>query len=479
VPVVCTVLGMACGGDGSEPAAPRSSGQILVSASITGVDLPVTYSVRVADRTVSALRSSGALVTPLAPGNYSVRLSVPANCRIDGDNPRAVTVRSGQTAKLVFSVTCLASTGALRVTTVTTGADLDPDGYQLRIDGQTVDGTRYVKDWATRPNEMQILSAISIGETHVALRGLAVNCDPAGEMQRSVAVTPTDTVSVAFGITCAPDTAQIAYVVGMAPGILHVYVGTATGTRVRRLTADDASDEDPAWSPDGKKLAITTDRDGNREIYVVDADGSNAVRLTNDPDADYEPAWSRDGTRIAFVSERTGTPQIFSMNADGSNPMRLTTTSTRETDPAWSPDGRIAFSSERDGKPTIYVMNGDGSGPPRLTIVGGRQPAWSPDGTMLAYSGPYCAFNYCYPAIFIWSSSVPGAPLDLQPGERPSWSPDGRKLAYGGLECDFSYDYDYNITGTISCEPAAVRIGRLDQREVTGLARGSHPAWRP
>jgi hypothetical protein len=116
---------------------------------MAGVDVPVAYSVLVAGQVVSGTRASGAAVSGLAPGNYILTLSVLRNCRVDGDNTRAVTVLEGQTAELTFAITCVAATGALRVKAVTTGVDLDPDGYQLSIDGYTVDGSPYTRDWAT------------------------------------------------------------------------------------------------------------------------------------------------------------------------------------------------------------------------------------------------------------------------------------------------------------------------------------------
>jgi Tol biopolymer transport system component len=66
----------------------------------------------------------------------------------------------------------------------------------------------------------------------------------------------------------------------------------ADGTSVTRLTVNPTDDYDPAWSPDGKRLAFGSERDGNPEIYVMNADGTDVTRLTNNPAVDYQPAWS-------------------------------------------------------------------------------------------------------------------------------------------------------------------------------------------
>jgi TolB protein len=67
----------------------------------------------------------------------------------------------------------------------------------------------------------------------------------------------------------------------------------------------------PAWSPDGRRIAFASARDGNSEIYVMNADGSSPVRLTEHPEQDDFPAWSRDGRRLAFVSERDGKFDLY------------------------------------------------------------------------------------------------------------------------------------------------------------------------
>ncbi len=179
----------------------------------------------------------------------------------------------------------------------------------------------------------------------------------------------------------SPDGTRLAFV-SNRDGNDEIYVMNADGSSQTRLTNNAAFDFDPAWSPDGTRIAFTSTRDfpgitGNIangfELYVMNADGTNPVRLTNNSTSDSGPSWSPDGTRIAFTSQRDGLPLVYVMNADGSNQINITQSTTLDSsDPEWSPDGsKIAFTSyNRVGQTNaddIFLMNADGSNITRVT----------------------------------------------------------------------------------------------------------------
>jgi Tol biopolymer transport system component len=238
--------------------------------------------------------------------------------------------------------------------------------------------------------------------------------------------------------------------IAFADDVRDVYVINADGTGLTKLTSHPGNDFDPAWSPDGTRIAFRSERDGNNEIYVMNADGSGARNVSNYSGDDWGPAWSPDGDSIAFNSNRDGPDlHLYVVRPDGSGVERIGGDIWVEY-PAWSPDGRkIAFMAQTwaDGDNyEIYVMNADGSAVRRLTHAPGSDghPAWSPDSRKIAFNSER-ADPGSSPAHRIYTMNADGSGqrrLTRVFGKYPDWSPDGRRIIFTGGHGLFIVDAD-------------------------------------
>lgn len=260
--------------------------------------------------------------------------------------------------------------------------------------------------------------------------------------------TPTRIVSSKGGVinmqpALSPDASRVAFSSNIE-GQFSIYVVGVDGEGLRRITNGNGADSEPAWSPDGSRIAFVRGFDATGsgvvvltcampgDILVVGVDEASLqlpveVSLTNGQGGT-DPAWSPDGSRIAFASDRAGSYDIYTMSSDnGQNVIRLTKDETAEADPSWSPDGsQIAYTGrlredigtqcgnmpiagaptctgtcpptgdDEEGDsftaalsgPYIYRMNADGSQQKSLTEAGGSaEPDWSPDGSQIVFVG--------------------------------------------------------------------------------------------
>lgn len=272
----------------------------------------------------------------------------------------------------------------------------------------------------------------------------------------------------------------IALVVGLI--ILLVPPPTPTPTSPRNTL--------PAWSPDGRQIAFSSDRDGNWEIYVLDVDTLQATRVTDNNALDWDPAWAPTGEHIAFVSnrdarstsgydiytiepyrrtvsrvtfraygwdgdpcwmpiasgeattydahivfvsDRDGNYEIYDLKIADDSVTRLTYRERNpDQEPTLSPDGRqIAFQSKVENNWEIFVMDVDGRNVKRLTFnpADDRQPAWSPDGANIAFASNRDGNNEIYVMDTDGKSkrNITNAPAS---DEAPTWSPDSQMIAF-------------------------------------------------
>jgi TolB protein len=199
------------------------------------------------------------------------------------------------------------------------------------------------------------------------------------------------------------------------------------------MTNSPADDRDPAWSPDGRRLAYASRRDGNWDIYIYDLVSDTTTRMTYDLGFQAGPSWSPDGRWLVYENYVGGNLDIYVMPVEGDSvPQRLPGNSDApDFSPAWSPLGRqIAFVSWRDGNQDIYLFSLDDQSVTNITNTPGineDHPSWSPDGSLLAYS----AVDVGREKVFVKSVENPAAPAQvLDSGRAPTWSPDGSSLVF-------------------------------------------------
>jgi TolB protein len=173
--------------------------------------------------------------------------------------------------------------------------------------------------------------------------------------------------------TWSPDGRKIAY-----SGKGGLFVMNADGTNPRLVRQDVSGFAD--WSSDGRRFVLVKQSaGGNSHIFVMNVNGGPLRRLTKSCQRDYAPAWSPDGRRIAFTCDRENS-DIFSANVDGTDLRRLTTNPKSDYFPAWSPDGRwLAYVSYTGKNVSVWVMRSDGTSRKRITPSSQDQvPAWAP-----------------------------------------------------------------------------------------------------
>ena len=267
------------------------------------------------------------------------------------------------------------------------------DIYLMNTDGTNVERitntslVEFTHSWS--PDGRRIAFDVNFGI-------LAMNDDGSWSvlLLESALSSAQDTAHFAIEPAWSPDGGKIAYVKWTIPVLQSggldfdneqrdIFVMDLDGGNITQLTDTPGGDEFvPSWSPDGSRILYDfTPKGKNGDIWVMNADGSDQTRLTIHLENDSFPSYSPDGSQILFASARDGDNEIYLMTADSSDITQLTSNDASDWSPSWSPDGsRIVFRSDLDGNREIYIMNTDGSNPIRLTESSATDsfPRWAP-----------------------------------------------------------------------------------------------------
>ncbi len=296
-----------------------------------------------------------------------------------------------------------------------------------------------------------------------------VSKTPAGVPGNKSSTDPTwspDGQYVAFS-SCASD------LHGTADGSCYIYLATVPGgavTRVPSTRMDDIENwgGEPAWSPDGTRIAFTTmralvagDTDTNKDVYLVSPAGTNLQRVSQtqagagmqgSPAAAHDPQWSADSTRVLFRASATnlaaGAGDIYIKTLAGGAVAR-TGASERSEGARWSVDGRIAFTAgtetfnpatyDFDRTYDVYTASGTGGSVTAATGDHGvwGAPSWSPTGAFIAFSTTSALLAAdtnsaldVYTTGGVRVSTGSGGEQSVWDAKDPVWSPDGQKVAY-------------------------------------------------
>jgi TolB protein len=274
-------------------------------------------------------------------------------------------------------------------------------------------------------------------------------------------VTPTPETTISFEPTATEveiiptarrNSQEIAIFSFEEDGYAHLFMYMPGKMPLTRITAGDWDDITPAPSPDGQRVAFTSNRSGFWDLYLLDLESGDVTQLTNTPEYEGAPTWSPDGTFMAFEAYEDENLNIFVGRATDplSEPIPLTTSWSSDHSPAWAPDGRhIAFVS--DGEVILADLDEtDGSRFQNLSnteLASEAHPVWSPDGKWLAWASS--AQSVGRSGIYAWNSAKSVPASWIGDGNWPAWNGDGDQIITTLAAPNETYLTVYSIAGQL------------------------------
>jgi TolB protein len=231
---------------------------------------------------------------------------------------------------------------------------------------------------------------------------------------------------------------KIAFITNRS-GHKEVWVMDYDGGNQHQLSHLGSTSLTPRWSPDDSKIAFTCyvpfHGFTSVQICMLSIDTGGMLAFGRFPGTNSSPGWSPDGTKLAFMSGAYGGDNIVVTGPTGGEMHRLTFGKSVDTSPAWNPKTgqQIVFVSDRGGLPVLYQMNADGSEVRKIDTADKGyviDPAWSPNGQLLAFSWRRPDGNYDIYAMDVASHALVQLTRDASRNERPSWAPDGRHIVF-------------------------------------------------